>query len=210
MFRPIAITAVALTLVAGLSLAEPGVRVVYRDGVPRVQLEGDWSHTRYTVQRASRRDAVYAPVSNEHILCLGDCYVDDADAAPGVTYWYRFDLEKDDGTAAVFGPFAVTISDLQVRWVGVDVAPNPGAGETRLRFFLWGRASLGPVPIRAALFDLQGRVVRRLHDGPLARGATTIVWDGRGDDGRPLRSGVYFLSVQSSLGSTVARVLRAH
>lgn len=41
-----------------------------------------------------------------------------------------------------------------------------------------------------AVFDVQGRLVRR---GRAASGAGAAAWDGRGDDGRRLPSGVYFV-----------------
>lgn len=66
--------------------------------------------------------------------------------------------------------------------------PNPMSGTTRLRFTLGssGRASL-------RLFDVTGRLVRTLHDAPLPAGPQELQWDGRGEDGRNVSAGLYFV-----------------
>jgi hypothetical protein len=52
------------------------------------------------------------------------------------------------------------------------------------------------VPARAEVsldvFDVRGRVVRRLHGGATEAGRYEVVWDGRDGSGRPVGSGVYF------------------
>jgi flagellar hook assembly protein FlgD len=58
------------------------------------------------------------------------------------------------------------------------------------------------------LFDLEGRRVRRLLDRADApAGVQRLDFDGRGDDGTPLRSGMYFYRVRASEGETAGRFL---
>jgi hypothetical protein len=66
-------------------------------------------------------------------------------------------------------------------------APNPFAPSTSIRFSLprSGRAVL-------SIHDVAGRVVRTLHNGTLGAGAHEITWDGRGQSGERLSSGIYF------------------
>ena len=45
--------------------------------------------------------------------------------------------------------------------------------------------------VRLGIYDLQGRLVRRLVDGHLPAGSHGIVWDGRDRSGRTVGSGVY-------------------
>jgi hypothetical protein len=65
--------------------------------------------------------------------------------------------------------------------------PNPAHGGTRFRLAL-------PVSSDAhlALYDVAGRRVRTLVEGPLGPGRHDVPWDGTDDGGRRLGAGVYF------------------
>ena len=52
------------------------------------------------------------------------------------------------------------------------------------------------------VFDVRGRVVRRLEDSGATAGLRTLPWDGRDDAGRPLPAGVYLVRVE--VGGRVA------
>jgi hypothetical protein len=65
--------------------------------------------------------------------------------------------------------------------------PNPAASSTRIIFNV---SCMGMV--RLAVFDLSGRTVRNLVDGPRSAGEHTVTWDGRNDAGAPVAAGVYF------------------
>jgi len=53
----------------------------------------------------------------------------------------------------------------------------------------------GQLSIR--IFDVTGRALRNLWDGPQAAGRHELVWDGRDEDGHALASGVYFLKFRA-------------
>jgi FlgD Ig-like domain len=207
--RSLILAAAAVLITASLVFAEPNIFVRYSNGVPRVQLEGDYAHSTYSVFRATRSDGPYDAITNRDILCLGDCFAEDRTAVPGVTYFYRFDLLLGDGTLAHFGPYAVTFSPAQVRPVATRVYPNPMTGPATIEFFLGGTADQAGVQADASLFDAQGRRIRRVFHGTLPRGLTSLQWDGRDDAGRALRPGFYFLRFATPTGTAVTRVLRA-
>ncbi len=48
------------------------------------------------------------------------------------------------------------------------------------------------------IFDITGRLVRVLLDGPLGPGIHTVRWDGTDERGRRLASGIYFLALEAS------------
>jgi len=52
--------------------------------------------------------------------------------------------------------------------------------------------------LEIALYDVRGRRVRSLADGPLLAGSGFKIWDGRDDSGKPLHSGVYFCVVRAA------------
>jgi hypothetical protein len=64
--------------------------------------------------------------------------------------------------------------------------PNPFAQTTRIGFEL-PRA----VRVRIEVFDLQGRLVRRLADGPYQPGQWSVEWDRRTERGRRARAATY-------------------
>ena len=70
--------------------------------------------------------------------------------------------------------------------------PNPFNPKTAIRFAL---REAGDVTL--AIFDVGGRRVRTLADGPLAAGRHEAIWDGRDETGGELASGVYFYRLRA-------------
>lgn len=70
--------------------------------------------------------------------------------------------------------------------------PNPFNPAVTIPFAL---ASPGPLTI--AVYDVAGRRLALLADGPAAAGEQAILWRGRDDAGRPLSSGVYFVEMRA-------------
>lgn len=71
------------------------------------------------------------------------------------------------------------------------IYPNPSSGEVKIEFSLVGTERL-----YLAVFDENGRLVRRLLGGELApAGKFQIIWDGRGDLGQRWPDGVCFFRI---------------
>ena len=206
MRRTLALSIATLALLTGLAAAEPQVTVVYRQGVPVIQLAGTFAGSSYTVFRAPAASEEFLAITASELLCLGECLVADYDAQPGRTYLYRFDLALPGGSRQSFGPYSVTIP--RERPLIVRVSPNPGRGPATIAIMLAGRPYDPPVEVEAALFDLQGRALRTLHRGALARGTTALEWDGRDASGRPLGSGLFFLRVRAGAETFSTRIVR--
>lgn len=90
--------------------------------------------------------------------------------------------------------------------IPLDNFPNPFNPTTTVRFDLprEGRVSL-------TVYDARGRRVRRLLDGTYLRsGPNSVLWDGRGDGGGELPSGVYFgrLEAPGRSGETTMLLIR--
>jgi hypothetical protein len=73
--------------------------------------------------------------------------------------------------------------------------PNPFNPATRLAFDVPGEAG-GARHVELAVYDVNGRLVRRLLDGMVETGHQAVAWDGRGQNGAALASGVYFARIQ--------------
>ena len=84
------------------------------------------------------------------------------------------------------------------------VVPNPFNPRTTLRFTL---PAAGPVDL--AVYDVQGRRVRRLVAGRLAAGRHAVSWDGRDDAGRAVPSGIYLARLRAGNARRSAKLLLA-
>jgi hypothetical protein len=125
----------------------------------------------------------------------------------GSTSYYRISAVDFSGNeSALSAAAAVTgVGDIPDRSVALEQnVPNPFNPTTSISFTLLRDAN-----VRLDIFDNRGRLVRELVSGPRPAGRQTAIWDGRGDDGLPAGSGVYFyrLEVAGELSGTRRMVL---
>lgn len=80
-------------------------------------------------------------------------------------------------------------------------SPNPFRDGTQIRYTL-------PAAGRIAIdvFDIHGRMIRRIAGGMQAAGTHAARWDGRDDGGRPVSSGPYFVRLAHD-GRTVSQAV---
>ncbi len=57
------------------------------------------------------------------------------------------------------------------------------------------------------IYDVRGRLVRRLEDGRIAAGRATSTWDGNGTDGRRAAAGIYFYRIRHGVQNGSGRLL---
>lgn len=77
--------------------------------------------------------------------------------------------------------------------------PNPFQTATQIAFALPRSES-----VRLELFDVSGRLVRRLLDGTMSAGPHQATWDGRGENGEIAPSGIYHYRL-SGAGEAIER-----
>jgi hypothetical protein len=83
-----------------------------------------------------------------------------------------------------------------------DAFPNPFRPATTIPFTLAREARA-----TVAVYDALGRRVRTLANGLRPSGPQTLEWDGRGDTGGALPSGVYFIRLETGGTSAVRKVV---
>jgi len=83
------------------------------------------------------------------------------------------------------------------------LSPNPFRGKLAVDLAL---ARRGDVTVR--VFDVRGRAVATLFDGPLGPGEHRVEWSGTGRAGGPVATGVYFLRMDAEGRSWTRKVLR--
>jgi hypothetical protein len=81
------------------------------------------------------------------------------------------------------------------------VSPNPANPMAEVQFDL-ERSS----PVALVVYDVRGRLVRRLESGEFGAGTHQVQFDGRDDRGRALASGIYFVRLETPQHMLAKRV----
>ena len=81
----------------------------------------------------------------------------------------------------------------------LETSPNPVQADASIRFAL---PATGPVKLR--VFGTDGRAVRTLLDGEQSAGIHELHWDGTGQNGERVPTGVYFYRLETD-GATIGR-----
>ncbi len=98
------------------------------------------------------------------------------------------------------GLFKITAEVLPAEFALRGAVPNPFNATTRIEFDVPTQAD-----IRLDIFDLQGRLVKKLVDGDIEAGVHSATWDGRTDSGERASSGIYLYKLSSSIGFNQTR-----
>jgi glucuronoarabinoxylan endo-1,4-beta-xylanase len=80
--------------------------------------------------------------------------------------------------------------------------PNPFSSTTVVPFGLNAQSD-----IQVTIYDILGRVVRKLTAGALPAGSHSILWDGGNNAGQKVASGIYFYSLQAGGVSLTKRMV---
>jgi len=194
-------------------------------GLSRFPSVSSWTDTTGHDQRTLQLDPMFVdPVNGDFHLQAGSPAIDCANS--GVPQWPLADASglprTDDPLTPDSGIGVVAYADRGALEYQPPVTTTAGA--PRIHPALAGELRIRPNPMRAAaelqfdtgrggpltvaVYDLGGRCVRTLLAGAAAApGAQRLVLDARGDDGRPLESGVYFVRVLSPDGERSRRLL---
>lgn len=89
-------------------------------------------------------------------------------------------------------------------WPSVRAWPSPGAGPITIAF----TAPPGGATADVTVHDLAGRRVRTLARGVTVVNRGEAIWDGRDDDDRTVRPGVYIVRARVGQGRAAARCVR--
>jgi hypothetical protein len=83
---------------------------------------------------------------------------------------------------------------------GLRVSPSPANARATVQLALPATGW-----VLATIRDVNGRRLRRLHEGTLSSGPHEFVWDGRDDAGRKVRAGIYLVQVSTDQGTATSR-----
>ena len=148
-------------------------------------------------------------ISSEPMFASGHYGFNDCDVAPGVEYKYWVGV--DGNSSLVYGPVTIRTAARDSRLARLElVSTNPVTDFLRLR--AWPPTGLADNRVSVRLFDISGRFVRDLYDGPGPSGSAasepiSLEWDTKDYCGKRVGSGVYFLKLEWPTGAIVRKVL---
>lgn len=124
----------------------------------------------------------------------------DDDVRPSTTYTYRVVAVKPDGNE--LSSRTTTVKTPAGRLALDQNFPNPFNPSTSIRYNL-------PRDTRVdlAVYDANGKLVKRLASGVQAAGPHEVPWNGRDQSGRPVSSGVYFVKLTAEKSILTRKML---
>ena len=126
----------------------------------------------------------------------------DAGLEPDRMFWYRLELESRSGEIARSWSIGIRTGmphDSTVLEPPITMRPGP----IEVRYAL-GSARLD---VQLAVFDVRGRVVRQLAEGPHAAGRFVRTWDRTDDAGHPVAHGVYLMQLTAGADRVTRKVV---
>lgn len=163
----------------------------------------------YTIDRQTGQQTDLAPLgfpgSGIAFLLSGELVVNDGavlyyvDPADGRLTYFQTTTNVGNDLAGM--PMQTTTAGPPGQpGTGLGLPPNPFSPGSRIQF-----AVDLPQTVRVAVYDVAGRFVREIVDGPWEAGTHRATWDGRDATGRTVASGTYFLRLTSSTGAQQSR-----
>ncbi len=124
------------------------------------------------------------------------CFLDH-DILPGALYEYQLLALREDGSQT-FPPVSLRVSSSSVAFSLGAPGPNPfrpgsAAQGLAIRF----QMPSAQRELRLSVFDVAGRLVRNLLQGPIRAGSHAVYWNGRDDHDAPAGSGIYFVRLDA-------------
>ncbi len=145
---------------------------------------GTTEQAMFNVYRAYTRDGSYTKLNDAPLYSTTYC---DSGIRDGETAFYKIEAIVD---GEVFWSDMIVVGTLPSELTLGEPHPNPFNNQTVIGYQLPQQGEVSVV-----LYDLNGQVVRRLHDGWQSAGSYKIAVDGQG-----LATGNYFIQVKTSAG----------
>jgi len=135
----------------------------------------------------------------------------------GVTYWYKLVDVDMNGTRTAHGPVYCTPhageitldpvnSDLPTAFTLHQNHPNPFNPGTTINFDI-PDTKKGLLNVKLTVYDLLGKKVKILANGPLTPGPYQVKWNGINDAGQLAPSGIYIYHFESELFSAAKKMI---
>ncbi len=115
-----------------------------------------------------------------------------------------FNTNKSDKVVVLGAPGSLDSKDnpaLHLVISGLQISPNPFNPQTEISFSLpTGR------DVILSIYDIRGREICTLIDGPMSEGNHAVVWNGRDNQNQSQASGVYFCKLEAGIIQLTGRL----
>jgi len=115
----------------------------------------------------------------------------------GVTNW-----DSSKGNYLFTNTGVVGVPDVETAIIALRAFPNPMRSRTMLRY-----RGTAIDDVSLVIYDISGRLIRTLHDGPVSEGLRIWEWDGRDDAFASVGAGVYFARMMTPGAAQTVRLV---
>lgn len=129
---------------------------------------------------------------------------EDTDIEPYTMYYYKLiDVEEETFNEIVHITITVVTGSLEDDEIDIphyyvsQNYPNPFNPETTIEFGVAPEEGMESEHVRLYIYDLSGRLIKKLVDRTMDAGSYDVIWDGTNDSGKPVPSGVYLYRLNS-------------
>ncbi len=116
-------------------------------------------------------------------------------------YWYKIEEISTDGKSEFFGPISVQGIPLPTEYSMAHNYPNPFNPETTIKYEL---PEVSEVSVK--VYTILGKEVKTLVSRIQNAGRYTAKWNGTGEDGKRVPSGIYFIRIQAGIFSQTRKM----
>ncbi|UCH78077.1 MAG: T9SS type A sorting domain-containing protein [Candidatus Coatesbacteria bacterium] len=149
-------------------------------------------------------DAGYVKLNRGLIVGRSPYEYRDEGTAAGTAYQYLLEAVDLNGHRDRYGPVRVQLPSTKLAFALAPSYPNPARTEAVITFAL---PEAGPA--RLTVYDVSGRRVATLAEGPAEAGEREVVWDLTDDRGASVPPGVYFYRLETPTRAAARRLVVA-
>lgn len=150
--------------------------------------------TGFNICRSMSQAGPFSSVNSEPIPLCSMCEYEDVTVLPGQEYWYELrGILPGGGEVVLGGPVSIEIDGVLAFGLAAG-RPNPTSQETWFALDLPSDCA----DVRLEIYDVSGRLVRVVTEGPDTRGRHILRWDLVDASGHPVAAGVYFAKASAA------------